>query len=469
MSFGTLRVFNDDRLVPGAIWPMHPHRDIEGLTYVVEGSFRHQDDVGGAPGPLPAGLGAAHDARLRRVAQRAERERDRGMRFIQMWIMPNEQGLTPGVEQKVFTIEDRTDTLLKAISGDGGEAVLVHQDAHVFVSRADHREGRHTRPAARAGRLPVRDRGRHHASTASVWRRARPRRSATSRRSPSRPPHDCELILVDVALGLVLDARSGRAARPDRRTATRPCSSNRSIRKSDTSTTSVRPSSARSAAHRATAGPHIMPWPHADATDRPSTSTPAFVTTGPSKGRWSGVYSIVAAHALRMPSPAVTGTSFARRRCIFRRWPSRARGPRRASRSGCSCPRAGRPPRGASTGRPSCRRPSAGVRPRGRGAARSPPPDGARRRPTGARRRARPTSRREGPPVSSTRSVAIVPAVVSTPVTRRRPRARPRSAVRGTPCARAATRRPPCMASEYARTLRGGSTYPSEATYVPPR
>src|SRR6478736_10435762 len=53
--FGDLRVFNDDRLIPGAVWPMHPHRDIEGITYVVEGSFRHQDDVGGAPGPLPAG------------------------------------------------------------------------------------------------------------------------------------------------------------------------------------------------------------------------------------------------------------------------------------------------------------------------------------------------------------------------------------------------------------------------------
>ena len=53
VSFGTLRVFNDDRLIPGAIWPMHPHRDIEGLTYVVEGAFRHQDDVGGAPGRCP--------------------------------------------------------------------------------------------------------------------------------------------------------------------------------------------------------------------------------------------------------------------------------------------------------------------------------------------------------------------------------------------------------------------------------
>jgi redox-sensitive bicupin YhaK (pirin superfamily) len=57
------------------------------------------------------------------------------MRFIQIWIMPRERDLTPGVEQKVFTTEDRTDTLLKAISGDGGDAVLVHQDAHVFVSR----------------------------------------------------------------------------------------------------------------------------------------------------------------------------------------------------------------------------------------------------------------------------------------------------------------------------------------------
>jgi len=135
VSFGTLRVFNDDRLIPGAIWPMHPHRDIEGLTYVVEGSFRHEDDVGGAPGPLPAGsvqrmtLGAG----ARHSEQNASRTEP--MRFIQMWIMPAEQGLSPGVEQKVFTTADRTDRLLEVISGDGGEAVLVHQDAHVFVSR----------------------------------------------------------------------------------------------------------------------------------------------------------------------------------------------------------------------------------------------------------------------------------------------------------------------------------------------
>jgi quercetin 2,3-dioxygenase len=135
VRFGTLRVFNDDRLVPGAIWPLHPHKDIEGLTYVVEGSFRHEDDVGGAPGPLPAG--SVQRMTLGRGAWHSEQNASETepMRFIQMWILPAERGLEPGVEQKVFTEGDRTDTLLRVISGDGGEAVLVHQDAHVFVSR----------------------------------------------------------------------------------------------------------------------------------------------------------------------------------------------------------------------------------------------------------------------------------------------------------------------------------------------
>jgi redox-sensitive bicupin YhaK (pirin superfamily) len=135
MQFGTLRVFNDDRLIPGAIWPMHPHRDIEGLTYVVEGTFRHQDDVGGAPGPLPAG--SVQRMTLGSGAWHSEQNAsaDEPMRFIQMWIMPDERGLAPGVEQKVFTKQDRTDRLLPVISGSGGDAVSVHQDAHVFVSR----------------------------------------------------------------------------------------------------------------------------------------------------------------------------------------------------------------------------------------------------------------------------------------------------------------------------------------------
>jgi redox-sensitive bicupin YhaK (pirin superfamily) len=135
VRFGTLRVFNDDRLIPGAIWPMHPHRDIEGLTFVVEGSFRHEDDVGGPPGPLPAG--SVQRMTLGSGAWHSEQNASETepMRFIQLWILPRERGLPPGVEQKVFTREERTDRWLRAISGDGGDAVLVHQDAHVLVSR----------------------------------------------------------------------------------------------------------------------------------------------------------------------------------------------------------------------------------------------------------------------------------------------------------------------------------------------
>jgi redox-sensitive bicupin YhaK (pirin superfamily) len=135
MGFGRhLRVVNDDRLVPGAVWPMHPHRDIEGITYVVEGEFEHADSLG-EDGVLPAGSvqrmtlgsGAEHSERNHRA--------DLPMRFIQMWILPAERGLPPSVEQRVFTEEDRTDRLLEVVSPEGGNGVKVHQDARVFVSR----------------------------------------------------------------------------------------------------------------------------------------------------------------------------------------------------------------------------------------------------------------------------------------------------------------------------------------------
>lgn len=137
MGFGTLRVFNDDRLAPGAIWPMHPHRDVEGLTYVLEGTFEHADSLGNG-GRLPPG--SVQRMTLGSGAFHSERNgaADEPMRFIQMWIMPRERGLPPSVEQKVFTQADRTDRLLKVISGDGdGGSVLVHQDAAVYVSRLE--------------------------------------------------------------------------------------------------------------------------------------------------------------------------------------------------------------------------------------------------------------------------------------------------------------------------------------------
>lgn len=136
-SFGAMRVFNDDRLIPGAIWPLHPHHDIEGLTYVVEGSFGHEDNVGGAYGPLPAGsvqrmtlgTGALHSE------QNASKEEP--MRFIQIWILPDTASLKPQVEQRVFTKEDRTNRLLKVIGPEGGNVVKIHQDASLHVGRLE--------------------------------------------------------------------------------------------------------------------------------------------------------------------------------------------------------------------------------------------------------------------------------------------------------------------------------------------
>ena len=114
--FGAMRVFNDNRVFPGGGWALHPHRDVEALTYVIEGDFRHEDNVGGAPGPLAAGSiqrmtlgnGGSH-------AELNASETD-PMRFIGIWILPDTADLEPGVEQRVFTKADRTNKLLKVVA-----------------------------------------------------------------------------------------------------------------------------------------------------------------------------------------------------------------------------------------------------------------------------------------------------------------------------------------------------------------
>lgn len=151
---GPLRVFNDDRLIAGAIWPMHPHRDVEGLTYVVEGSFGHEDNVGGDYGPLPAGSVQRMTLGSGALHSEQNASQTEPMRFIQIWILPSEGGLEPGVEQKVFTTEDRTNRLLEALSSDGGDAVEIHGDAKVFISRLETGNAvEHEFPEGRAGYL----------------------------------------------------------------------------------------------------------------------------------------------------------------------------------------------------------------------------------------------------------------------------------------------------------------------------
>jgi quercetin 2,3-dioxygenase len=141
--FGDLRVFNDDTLVPGAVWPMHPHRDIEGITYVAEGTFEHADSHGNG-GILPAG--SVQRATLGSGMQHSEGNHSASepMRFIQMWIIPARRGLEPSVEQRSFPVEARRGRLLPVLvpaPGFGGpdapshpEAVTVHQDAAVYAS-----------------------------------------------------------------------------------------------------------------------------------------------------------------------------------------------------------------------------------------------------------------------------------------------------------------------------------------------
>jgi redox-sensitive bicupin YhaK (pirin superfamily) len=133
-GFGAMRVFNDDRLVRGAVWPLHPHRDVEGLTYVVEGTFGHQDSVGGPFGPLPAGSVQRMTLGSGALHSELNASKDEPMRFIQIWILPDTPELPPEVEQRVFTKPDRTNRLLRVIGPEGGDVVKVHQDASVHVA-----------------------------------------------------------------------------------------------------------------------------------------------------------------------------------------------------------------------------------------------------------------------------------------------------------------------------------------------
>lgn len=135
MGVGPLRVFNDDRLEPGAVWPLHPHRDIESCTYVAEGQFVHDDSLGN-DGRLDAGAAQvmrfSHAGAMHSELNGSSTE---PMRFMQFWFLPSEEGLESSVQQRQYTIEDRTDTLLQ-IMGPAGEGGLdLAQDARVFVSR----------------------------------------------------------------------------------------------------------------------------------------------------------------------------------------------------------------------------------------------------------------------------------------------------------------------------------------------
>jgi hypothetical protein len=158
VNWGALRVFNDDRVAAGQGFPPHPHRDMEILTYVLSGELEHQDSMGnrGVVGPggvqyMSAGTGVRHSE--------FNHSKERGLHFIQMWVMPEAIGLAPQYGQKDFAIEDRRDRWLAVASGiEGVEApIAIGQAASFFVARLEGAALKHAFGAERLGFLFVAD------------------------------------------------------------------------------------------------------------------------------------------------------------------------------------------------------------------------------------------------------------------------------------------------------------------------
>jgi quercetin 2,3-dioxygenase len=152
LQFGPLRVFNHDTVAGGGGFPTHPHREMEIVTYVLEGTVRHKDSTGGRGliragevQRMTAGTGVAHSE--------FNDSETAPVRLLQIWVLPERAGLTPSYEQKPFSREARTGVLLPIASGgDAPGAVKIHQDATFYVSRlrAGDRVAHELKPGRRA-------------------------------------------------------------------------------------------------------------------------------------------------------------------------------------------------------------------------------------------------------------------------------------------------------------------------------
>ena len=134
VGFGALRVINEDRVAPGGGFPTHPHRDMEILTYVVAGALEHHDSLGtgsvikaGEVQRISAGTGIRHSEYNASDVE--------PVRFLQIWIEPEREGMAPSYEQKSFKSDDAVGRLRLIGSRDGRMAsITIHQDVDVLVS-----------------------------------------------------------------------------------------------------------------------------------------------------------------------------------------------------------------------------------------------------------------------------------------------------------------------------------------------
>jgi redox-sensitive bicupin YhaK (pirin superfamily) len=150
MGFRSLRVINEDVVRPGSGFPTHGHRDMEILTWVLEGALEHKDSLGTGsvirPGEIQrmsAGTGVRHSE------FNASKSAD--VHFLQIWIVPERAGIAPSYEQRGFDAAERTNALRLLASPDGRDgSVRVHQDARLYVATAE--SGREIRHALAPGR-----------------------------------------------------------------------------------------------------------------------------------------------------------------------------------------------------------------------------------------------------------------------------------------------------------------------------
>jgi redox-sensitive bicupin YhaK (pirin superfamily) len=134
MGFRNLRVINEDFVAAGRGFPKHGHRDMEIITYILEGALKHEDSMGNGsvirPGDvqrMTAGTGVRHSEQNASDSERVH--------LLQIWILPHTVGLQPGYEQKAFTEDQRRGQLRLIASEDGREGtVQVHQDVSLFAS-----------------------------------------------------------------------------------------------------------------------------------------------------------------------------------------------------------------------------------------------------------------------------------------------------------------------------------------------
>ncbi|HUL66421.1 MAG TPA: pirin family protein [Burkholderiaceae bacterium] len=137
MGFSSLRVINEDRVAPGAGFPTHGHRDMEIVSYVLEGELAHQDSMGNGsvirPGDvqrMSAGTGVRHSE--------YNHARDATTHFLQIWIVPDKQGIAPSYEEKNFPAADKRGRMRLVASTDGADgSVRIHQDARMYVALVD--------------------------------------------------------------------------------------------------------------------------------------------------------------------------------------------------------------------------------------------------------------------------------------------------------------------------------------------